>query len=531
MYDKSEAIRDLKTLVEKKAEKNVGVVALRSGSRTATYDEIERNAARIAGRLRDLGVTKGDKVAVMLVNSFEFVYYWFAAMKLGAVLVPLNISLKGDLLAYQLNDSESKVILIEKAFLEPYLAIRGKLQHIKHQFCLDRDDPSKAPDGFGSFSELCSGEEVRGGEGPRHSDPAMIIYTSGTTGPPKGVVLPHYAYINSALENAVTAEAREGDVFFSTVPFFHTSGQLQVVLPAMIHDLQGAFEPWFSASRFWSQAKEYGATVIFLISSMINILLKQPESSADRDHKVRVAMTGGAKKQEWELFEKRFGVRVLEGFGMTETGAIAIFNRSWDYRVGSLGKPLPHFEAKVVDDDDNEVPPGVKGELVIRPKVPYTMMLEYYKKPQQTVEAWRNLWFHTGDIVYRDEDGYFYYVDRKKDVIRRRGENIAPYDIETTVNQHPKVLEAVAVGVPSEVGEEDVKLYVKLKPGEQLDPLELAKWLDERLPYYMVPRYIEYVDEIPKTPTQRAQRYLLKQRGIGQAIDLYKLGFRPKRPI
>ncbi len=173
----------------------------------------------------------------------------------------------------------------------------------------------------------------------------------------------------------------------------------------------------------------------------------------------------------------------------------------------------------------------VKGELVIRPKVPFTMMLEYYKKPEKTVEAWRNLWFHTGDILYRDEEGFFYYVERKKDVIRRRGENIAPYDIESVVNQHPKVLEAVAVGVPSEVGEEDVKIYVKLKPGEQLDALDLLKWCDDRLPYYMVPRYVEYVDEIPKTPTQRAQRYLLKQRGIGQAFDAYKAGFRPKRPL
>ncbi|MEM3891975.1 MAG: ATP-dependent acyl-CoA ligase [Nitrososphaerales archaeon] len=530
MYDESESIKDLKTLIEKKAVKNAGKVALKSGEHQITYDAIESSAAKIAGRMKDLGVSQGVKVALMMTNSFEFVYCWFAAMKLGAVLVPLNISLKGDLLAYQLNDSESKICIIEKSFLEPYQAVKSRLQHVKHHFLLDRDDPNKAPEGFTPFNDLY-GEEVRGGQGPQYYDPAMIIYTSGTTGPPKGVVLPHYAYINTALANAVTAEAREGDVFFSTVPFFHTSGQLQVVLPALIHDLQGAFEPWFSASRFWDQVRQHDATVVFLISSMINILLKQPESERDKAHKVRVVMTGGAKKQDWEAFESRFGVKVLEGFGMTETAAIAIFNRSSACKVGSVGKPLPHFEAKIVDDYDNEVPPMVKGELVIRPKVPFTMMLEYYKKPEKTVEAWRNLWFHTGDILYRDEEGFFYYVERKKDVIRRRGENIAPYDIESVVNQHPKVLEAVAVGVPSEVGEEDVKIYVKLKPGEQLDALDLLKWCDDRLPYYMVPRYVEYVDEIPKTPTQRAQRYLLKQRGIGQAFDAYKAGFRPKRPL
>lgn len=531
MYDKSENIKDIKTLVERKAAKNVGRIAGRSGDQQVTYDELEARAARIAGKLKDLGVAAGDRVALFMTNSFEFLYCWFAAMKLGAILVPLNIALKGDLLAYQLNDSGSKVAIVEKALAEPYLAVKSRLRQVEHHVFLDREDPSKAPEGFIPFKELFEGEEVRGGQGPNYYDPATIMYTSGTTGPPKGVVLPHYAYINTALTNAETAEAREGDVFFSTVPFFHTSGQLQIVLPAMIHDLEFAFEPWFSASKFFEQAKKYGATATFLLGTMVNMLLKQPEGPFDRAHKLRVAMTGGAKKHEWEAFEKRFGVKVLEGYGMTELGAIAIFNRSNACRVGSVGKPLPYFEAKIVDEHDNELPPYTKGELVIRPKVPYTMMLEYFNKPKETVEAWRNLWFHTGDILYMDEDGFFYYVERKKDVIRRRGENISPYDIESVANQHPKVLESVAVGVPSEVGEEDVKIYVKLKPNETLDPLELLKWLDERLPYYMVPRYVEFVDEIPKTPTQRPQRYLLRQRGIGQAFDAYKAGFKPKRPI
>ncbi|MEM4413114.1 MAG: ATP-dependent acyl-CoA ligase [Candidatus Caldarchaeum sp.] len=526
MYESWESISDLAALLGRKRVKNRDRTAVLTEGRRVSYEELDEKSSQVAGGLKGLGVSKNDKIVLYMPNSLEFLYLWFGAMKLGAVCVPLNISLKGPLLKYQVNDSDAKIAVVSKQLLPQYLEVKDQLENVSVHVA-DED-----VDGFLHLNHLLeSDKHLPQPEKVSPGHPATIMYTSGTTGPPKGVVLPHYAYINTALMNSSIAEAREGDVFYSTVPFFHTSGQLQVILPALVNDLTAAFDPWFHASQFWKNAATYGATVVFLISSMVNILLKQPETPYDRGHSVRVAMTGGATRETWPVFERRFGVRVLEGYGMTETCAIAIFSRGQDVRVGSVGKPLPYFEMMVVDEDDNELPAGKVGELVIRPRRPFVMMLEYYKKPDETVKAWRNLWFHTGDLFRRDEDGYFYVVGRIKESIRRKGENISPYEIESVVNEHPAVLESAAVGVPSEVGDEDVKVYVKLKPGASIDHVEFLRWCDKALPYFMVPRYVEVVDELPKTPTQRIQRYLLKERGVGQAFDAVKAGFKPTKPI
>ncbi|MDW8063733.1 MAG: AMP-binding protein, partial [Candidatus Caldarchaeum sp.] len=496
MYEQGENISTLAVLLHKKREKNGSKVAVRTGRQEITYEQLDEACSKVAGGLTRLGVRKGDRIAVYMPNSVEFLYVWFGAMKIGAVLVPLNISLKGLLLKHLIDDSEANTIVVGKQLLNNYLEIKHQLDKVKNHIT-DADY-----EGFHPLSLLTDSEkQLTQPADVSPKDPATIMYTSGTTGHPRGVVLPHNAYINTALTNSMICEAQPKDVLYSTVPFFHTSGQLQIVLPALLNDLTAAFDPWFHASEFWRNATHYGATVIFLISSMVNILLKQPESEFDRSHKVRVAMTGGATGEIWRMFEKRFGVKVLEGYGMTETCAIAIFNRGTDVKVGSVGKPLLHFEMAVVDDDDRELPPGQVGELVIRPRKPFVMMLEYYKRPDETVKAWRNLWFHTGDLFYRDEEGFFYIVGRKKESIRRRGENISPYEIESVVNQHPAVLESAAVGLPSEVGDEDVKIYLKLKPGEKIDFLDFLRWCDRNLPYYMVPRYVEVVEELPKTPT------------------------------
>jgi crotonobetaine/carnitine-CoA ligase len=345
------------------------------------------------------------------------------------------------------------------------------------------------------------------------------------------VVIPHYSYISTGLEWARLATAGPTDIFFTALPLFHCSAQHMSTMGPLLNDLPAAYAEWFSASQFWAQAAHHGATITYLLIAMVNILYKQPSRPTDRQHSIRVCATAGTPRDIWQPFEERFGVHVIELYGMTETGCTTIMNPPERVRLGSVGLPTSYTEAKIVDEEDQELPPDTKGELVIRPRTPYSMMLEYYKKPEETVRAWRNAWFHTGDYAYQDADGYFYFVDRKRDIIRRRGENIAPYDIERVVNAHPHVFEAVAVAVPAEVGEEDVKLYVQLRPGKPLDPVELLRWCDERLPFFMVPRYIEFIDEIPRTANQKAQRHLLRERGIGQAVDREKLGYKPRAPI
>jgi crotonobetaine/carnitine-CoA ligase len=367
-------------------------------------------------------------------------------------------------------------------------------------------------------------------DAPSPWEPAAILYTSGTTGPPKGAVIPHEKYLTTPKEIGFRSQLHEDAVLFTALPLFHCNAQEMTTLTAFLNDLTAAYDDRFHAGSFWETAEAFRASHISLLISMVNVLFKQPPKPTDRTHGVHTALTAGATKEIWPEFERRFGLTIIELYGMTECGCTTLMNSPKSIRVGSVGTPLGFVEAEVVDDDDHPVAPGARGELIVRPRQPFTMFTGYYKKPGQTVEAWRNLWFHTGDYVTRDADGFYYFVDRKKDVIRRRGENLAPYDVETALNRHPAVFESVVIGVPSPLGEEDVKAFVQLRPGFQAPAEELFRFCIERLPFFMVPRYLEFVDEIPKTANQKAQRYLLRERKGGTVFDREALGIELRRP-
>jgi crotonobetaine/carnitine-CoA ligase len=285
----------------------------------------------------------------------------------------------------------------------------------------------------------------------------------------------------------------------------------------------------FSASRFWDEIRHYGATQFNYLGAVMPILAKQPERDDDADNPARIALGAGCPPAVMEEVEERFGIKCLEGFGMTEIG-IPIHVEVNDRRRGSCGKPMDIYEVKLFDDDDKEVPAGEIGEIVFRPRVPFVMMSEYYNMPEKTLEACRNLWFHTGDLAKKDEDGYFYFVDRKKDALRRRGENISSFEVERAINTHPKILESAAVAVQSELAEDEVKICVVLQPGETITPEELVVYANERMPYFAVPRYVEFLESLPKTPTERVQKYLIKQAGItANTWDREKAGVRVSR--
>lgn len=530
MYDSSEDLRDLKTFVVAKARKNEDRVAIRFEDRQVTFRELERASARVARYFGELGVAKGEKVALMLFNCPEYLYLWLGLARMGAVTVPLNTALKGDLLRYELEDSDARAIVVDARLLGTYRDIRPAVPSVGTTILYDRTGEYGSPADVVPFPQVLGSTADAPEREVQFADPAAILYTSGTTGPPKGVVIPHYSYISTGLEWARLATARESDVFFTALPLFHCSAQHMSTMGPLLNDLPAAYAEWFSASQFWQQAAQYGATITYLLIAMVNILYKQPARPTDRQHPIRVCVTAGTPRDIWQPFEERFRVRILELYGMTETGCTTIMNPPEGVRIGSVGLPTSYAEAKIVDDLDQELPPLTKGELLIRPRTPYSMMLEYHKKPEETVRAWRNLWFHTGDYAYRDADGYVYFVDRKRDIIRRRGENIAPYDIERVVNAHPDVFEAVAVAVPADVGDEDVKMYVQLRPEKTPDPVALVRWCDERLPFFMVPRYIEFIEAIPRTANQKAQRHLLRNRGIGECFDRERIGYKPRVP-
>ncbi|MGC2289665.1 MAG: AMP-binding protein [Thermoplasmata archaeon] len=529
MLTPDEDYHDLATLIRSKARKNGDRLALRFPSRTLTYAELNQETDCFAAGLAESGVVRGDRVAALVHNRPEFPLLWFALAKLGAILVPLNTALKGELLRYELDDCQARSLLIEPSLLPVYEPIRASLQMTREWVIQDSESGGDLPNGTHPWSSLRSASSAPSGEAPGASDPAAILYTSGTTGPPKGAVIPHEKYLTTPREIGLRSELDTESVLFTGLPLYHCNAQEMTMLTALLNDLTAAFEERFHATTYWETAARNQATHVSLLISMVNVLYKQPAKATDLGHGVRVALTAGATKEVWPKFETRFGLRIIELYGMTECGCTTLMNPLGAVRVGSVGTPLGFVEAEIVDETDRPVPPGTPGELVVRPRRPYTMFLEYYRKPEKTVESWRNLWFHTGDLMKRDADGYYYFLDRKKDVIRRRGENLAPYDVEAVLNQHPSVFEAVVVGVPAEIGEEDVKAFVQLRPGVAVAPEVLFRFAADHLPFFMVPRYIEFIDEIPKTANQKAQRYLLKGKLTGRESDREKLGLSIQR--
>ena len=524
MLDPGEEYHDLATLVRGKARKNGDRVALKFSGREISYGELDRESDRVANGLAAAGIRAGDRVAALLLNTPEFPLLWFALAKRRAVLVPLNTALKGEILRYELADSAPAGLVVDRRLWEAYAPLRAGLAIPREWVAGPGEDSGQPPARAREFSTLFSNTAAETIAPPLPSDPASILYTSGTTGPPKGAIVPHEKTLTTSREIGLRSRLAADSVLFTALPLFHCNAQEMTTLTALLNDLTAAYDERFHATTYWETAAAMGATHVSLLISMINVLFKQPDKPTDRTHRVRTALTAGATKEVWPEFERRFGLTIVELYGMTECGCTTLMNPPGAIRVGSVGTPLGFVEADVVDDDDRPVAAGVRGELVVRPRAPFTMFSGYLGKPEKTVEAWRNLWFHTGDYVTKDPDGYYYFVDRKKDVIRRRGENLAPYDVESVLNRHPSIFESVVIGVPSPLGEEDVKAFVQLKPNSPATPQELFEFCAEHLPFFMVPRFIEFIDEIPKTANQKSQRFVLRERRGGTEYDREALG-------
>jgi crotonobetaine/carnitine-CoA ligase len=324
-------------------------------------------------------------------------------------------------------------------------------------------------------------------------------------------------------------EYDDQDCIYIPFPLFHANAQCCGFMAALMSGARVVLEERFSVTRFWDDVKRYGCTECNFVGSVLPMLYSATVKTDDSINPLRIMIGANAPKRILEAFEKRFGVTILDTYGTTEVG-IPIMNTREKRKPGSCGRPRTDYEIKVVDDYGMEVGPNTLGELVIRPHEPYSMLLEYYKMPENTVDAWRNLWFHTGDYVYSDEDGFFYFVDRKKDAMRRRGENISSVEVESVVRSHPAVQEAAAVAVKSEVGEDEVMVCVTLMPGQTLKHEELIAYCETRMAYFMVPRYVRFMEKMPKTATERIEKYKLREEGISpDTWDREKAGYNLKR--
>lgn len=520
-------------LIQEKARLHKDRVFLSFEDEKVTYEQLDLLSNRFANRFRDLGLQKGDKVAIMMKNHPNFLYVWFGSAKLGAVEVPINTAYKGDLLKHIINNSESKLLIIDESFLERLLIMKDDLKKLKQIICFGQFDKNlleSMPVPVSSLDDLFNGSSDPPDVEVRPKDPAGIIYTSGTTGLSKGAVCPHNYFIHLAKLIVQLREAHSGDILYTFLPLFHINAQLMTVMTAVIADARMVLSDRFRASTFWDEIREHGATQFNYLGAVMTILAKQERKPDDRDNPVRIAFGAACPPDVMEHLEERFGLICLEGFGMTEVG-IVIHDDIRARRKGSCGRVLDeYYDVQLVDDEDVEVGIGEIGEIVVRPKKPYIMMTEYYNMPDKTLEVYGNLWFHTGDYAKKDEDGYFYFVDRKKDALRRRGENISSFEVEKVINTHPKVLESAVFAVPSELGEDEVKANIVLKPAEDLPPEDLIRYCNERMAYFAVPRYLEFVEELPKTPTNRLEKYRLREMGLtANTWDRVKAGVQVTR--
>lgn len=493
-----------------------------------TPSELADRALSAAGGLAALGVHRGDRVAILLPNCQEFVVAWFGLAMMGAIEVPLNTALKGALLIHTLTDSGATCLITDTNLFRNVEPVLGALPDLRAVVLVGEDVNVQASDvatvSWASIAESTQIAPVR----LSPSDPIAVMYTSGTTGPAKGVVCPHGYFSCWADDTGRAIGFESTDVLYTPLPLFHLTGQCVNVQMALVHGGRIVLDQRFSPRGFWTRMRGLDATVVWSFGSMTPLLFKQPPHEDDRGHDVRILWSIPWPTGYGREFEERFDLRIMCGYGSTEQG-LTIVQPLDAVRSDTIGVASPHYEVAVVDERGIPVPDGEVGEIVTRPREPSSMMSGYLGRAEDTVTALRDLWFHTGDRGVRDVDGYFRFVDRKKDAIRRRGENISAWEIESVIATHPAIEEVAAIGVPSEFGEDEVKVVATLEA--PLKERELFDFCRDQLPYYMVPRYIEFVAELPKTPSLRVQKFRLREDGVTAATwDCEQEGIRIRRP-
>lgn len=452
-----------------------------------------------AGALRRAGVTAGDRIAVLLPPSREAAFGWLGAALLRAMEVPINTDYRGDILYYMLTDAAPKLLIVAERYLDRLGDLATRAPEVRTVVVLHATGP--LPDlGVHVISAeefLRDAEPAVDLEPPKPWDILGIMYTGGTTGPSKGVVLP-WGTQRKAAETMPHLSA--DDAYYAPFAFFHGTGRVPLSMMAFAGG-RDVIRERFDTREFWREIDEYRCTITTLMPAMSRWLLNAEPAADDREHCLREAVV----VTDIGEFKQRFGTKVHTFFGQTESGnPIIRYDVNDNFR--SCGRARPGFEVRIVDEHDYDLPPGEVGQLLVRTTEPWIMNLGYFGRPAQTVEAWRNGWIHTGDALRQDADGNFYFVDRVRDYIRRRGENISSFEIEAMVAQHPSVAEAAAIAVPSADGEDEVKVVVVRKAGEDLDAAGLLRYLIPRMPRFMVPRYVQFVDALPRTIASRQIR-------------------------
>jgi crotonobetaine/carnitine-CoA ligase len=478
---------------------------------------MDDRSSRLAKGLDGLGIGASDTVLVMLPDTVDFVLIWCALSKLGAIEVPVNIHYRGNLFTYLVNDSMAQTMVVDASCLERLDSVSTDLIYMKRLIVYGGGD-TQVPRTLTQRYEVLSYEDLEAdtpwsGDGPRYRDLMAVMYTSGTTGPSKGAMISHAHAYEYAYGVTEMLNLRCGDIYYAPLPLFHLAGQFAVIYASCIASATAVIAGVFSAQRFWIDVVRFNANCSFLLGAMANFLYRQTPDSKDSQNPLeRILMV--PLIPEVEDFKRRFDCLVSTTWGGTEmncptrSGFDLVDNMSCG-RVAN-----DRYEVRIADENDAELPPGIPGEALVRTKEPWIITTGYWNHPEWTEKAFRNLWYHTGDMLMKDAEGNLYFVDRIKDAIRRRGENISSFEVENEINAHPDVLECAVIPVESEHTEQEVMAIVVPSSPGKLNPKDLVKFLEPRMPYFMVPRYIDCVDILPKTPTGKIQKYILRDRGI-----------------
>jgi len=504
-----------------------------SGDQSYSYGRVNELANAAARSLGKLGIGRGDTLALLMDAGPEAVWLALGANKLGAAWVPTNTDYKGAWLLDSLRRSRARVLVVDARLL-PRLAELG--DELPFEALIVRGEGEEVV----SRCTVQPLEALVASPGPEpddaglhYGDTAAILWTSGTTGPAKGVMQSHNVWIKAALNGARTSGVREGDLIYSCLPLYQSAAWVANLFRALVTGIPCALDAHFSASAFWDRCRAYGATMVFTLGAMHIFLWRAPRRPDDADNPVRVASMIPMPAQLEEPFKERFGIEsITQGYGQSEVMTLLARTPGRSWKPNCLGEPQAGIEVCLLDDEDRAVPAGAVGEICVRPTEPYAIFNGYWQDPEATLRSFRNLWYHTGDLGRRDEEGDWFFVDRKADFIRYKGRNLSSFAVEAAVSAHPDVVEVAAHGVPSDEleSEAELKVCVVRKEGATLSAVELARFVNETAPYFFVPRYVEFLAELPHTPTGRVQKYKLRQRGVTpETWDARAAGFQVAR--
>ena len=506
-----ESRRTIHQMLQDVTEKDPGAIAVSViGDRDYSRAEVLRLATRFAGALQADGVQGGDRIVLIIGNRIDFVTAWCGSVLAGAVPVPFNTAFVGDVLENLLRASDPKVVVVDGDLLPSVSPVLSSLNFSKRVIATGAPSQKAGSNvvPFDAWLERCKATSITRNT---PADVCTILYSSGTTGPSKGAIWPHNAIYSLADAFATLGKFGVGDRVYTPCPLFHGLGLIMGFVGSLMYGGACVVAPRFSLSRFWPEIIASQSTKTMLLSQMTTLVWQQEPSPLDRAHKVDAVFISPRPTDYFEQFEARFGWKVFGGLGPTDVGQ--------PIRVGqgegnptSVGKEAHDWEVKLVDDLDEEVPIGQTGEMVARPRQPYIGTLGYFGMPEATTQLMRNCWYHTGDLLRRDKDGWYYFVDRKKDSMRRAGENISSFEVENALLAHPAVTGAAVFAVPAELGEDDVMASLLVREGASLE--EIAMFVEARLPYYAVPRYFDIRTEFPLTHTQKVAKPKLKQDGV-----------------